>query len=94
MVINTLLLNFNSSTEIPEVIDMLLAYVMVLIYCSMSLKSSNQKPRHFEVLGVLIPRFNLLLTKLASLREMGALVSFIIYLSQERLRYQGKYFQG
>lgn len=46
MFINTLLLNFNSSTEITEVIDMLLIGVAVLMCCSVwTLVFNKQQPK-------------------------------------------------
>lgn len=40
----------------------------VAVFGSLSLTNSNQKPRPFQVLGELIPRFNLPLAKLSAVR--------------------------
>ena len=69
---NTFLLN--SFTEINGAIHTLKimsVYMCVAVCGPLSLTSSNQKPRPFQVLGELIPRFNLLLAKLSALRGRG-----------------------
>lgn len=90
MVVNNLLLNFNSSNEIPEVIDMLLIYVVVPIYCSTrTLAFYKHQPKAQSLPGSWSAHSKVqsALAKLSSLRKMGAFHGW------ERFRYQGNYFQ-